>query len=347
MPKDKSKKSNSKSAKKRKKTTERNDFDPIYKRMFGHPEVLVGFMDTAVQEDFVKYFDFDTITYLPNEFISEKLRKKYSDIIYKVKWKGKDSYVIIITEFQSTVDRWICVRILAYMVLLWLDLVLRKMVTAESGLPPVFPIILYRGTTEWTAPVEISKLLSKDAAYLMKYQPSFKFLLIKEKDLTDSLLSTNKNFFSLFERIMRAKNPDEIKAIFDEYDEEFSDGRNYEIFLSIRSIVQSVFNKIQCDTKNQIIIPTKYEELNSMFDNLARWHRDEVEAAQLLGEQIGEQRGKQIGEQIGEQRGSIKTMIEVLSSFGVGKNDTIEKLSTKFTCSKKEAEDYYKLYHNS
>ena len=156
---------------------------------------------------------------------------------------------------------------------------------------------------------------------------------------------------------MRAKNPDDIKAIFDEYDEEFSDGKNYEIFLSVRSIVQSVFNKIQPDTKNQIIIPPKYEELNSMFDNLARWHRDEVEAAQLLGEQIGEQRGKQIGEQIGEQRGEqrgkqigeqrgIKAMIEVLSSFGVGKNDTIEKLSTKFACSKKEAEDYYKLYHN-
>ena len=68
-----------------------------------------------------------------------------------------------------------------------------------------------------------------------------------------------------------------------------------------------------------------------MFDNLARWHRDEVEAAKLLGEQIG----------------SIKTMIEVLSSFGVGKKDTIEKLCTKFTCSKKEAEDYYNLYHNS
>ena len=79
-----------------------------------------------------------------------------------------------------------------------------------------------------------------------------------------------------------------------------------------------------------------------MFDNLARWHRDEVEAAKLLGEQ----RGQEIGERIGKQRG-IKAIIEVLSSFGVGKKDTIEKLCTKFTCSKKEAEDYYKLYYNS
>ena len=75
-----------------------------------------------------------------------------------------------------------------------------------------------------------------------------------------------------------------------------------------------------------------------MFDNLARWHRDEVEAAQLLGEQIGER--------IGKQRG-IKAIIEVLSSFGVGKKDTIEILCTKFACSKKESEDYYNLYHNS
>ena len=79
-----------------------------------------------------------------------------------------------------------------------------------------------------------------------------------------------------------------------------------------------------------------------MFDNLARWHRDEVEAAKLLGEQ----RGQEIGERIGKQRG-IKAIIEVLSSFGVGKKDTIEILCTKFACGKKEADDYYKLYHNS
>ena len=79
-----------------------------------------------------------------------------------------------------------------------------------------------------------------------------------------------------------------------------------------------------------------------MFDNLARWHRDEVEAAKLLGERIGEQRGQEIG----EQRGSIKTMIELLPLFGLDKENTIERVCTKFHCSKKEAEDYYKLYHN-
>ena len=92
-----------------------------------------------------------------------------------------------------------------------------------------------------------------------------------------------------------------------------------------------------------------------MFDNLARWHRDEVEAAKLLGEQIGEQRGQEIGEQrgqeigkrIGEQIGSIKTMIELLPLFGIDKENTIERVCTKFHCSKKEAEDYYNLYHNN
>ena len=91
-----------------------------------------------------------------------------------------------------------------------------------------------------------------------------------------------------------------------------------------------------------------------MFDNLARWHREKVEAAKLLGERIGEQRGERIGKQrgqeIGEQRGKqigIKAIIEVLSSFGVGKKDTIEIVCAKFACSKKEADDYYNLYHNS
>ena len=112
--------------------------------------------------------------------------------------------MIIITEFQSTVDPWMCVRVLAYIVLLWLDLIQKKIISPETGSPPVFPIILYTGEENWNAPVDISKLFSPDAKLIEKYLPSFKCLLVKEKDLSDALLLENKNFFTLFERLKRA-----------------------------------------------------------------------------------------------------------------------------------------------
>jgi hypothetical protein len=62
-------------------------------------------------------------------------------------------------EFQSTVDRYMAVRMLSYVALLYQDLIKAKQVTADGRLPPVLPIVLNNGFVRWYAEPELTALI--------------------------------------------------------------------------------------------------------------------------------------------------------------------------------------------
>ena len=88
--------------------------DAMNKAAFAHPEMLQSFLSFYVDESFIADLDLAHIEPLPTEFITDDLRKRYSDCIWKIHWQGRDAYLLIVQEFQSTKDVWIPVRILAY-----------------------------------------------------------------------------------------------------------------------------------------------------------------------------------------------------------------------------------------
>ena len=59
---------------------------------------------------------------VPSEFITPRLRRRGSDIIWRLRW-GKDRwlYVYLLLEFQSTVDPYMALRVMVYVGLLCAD----------------------------------------------------------------------------------------------------------------------------------------------------------------------------------------------------------------------------------
>lgn len=80
-----------------------------------------------------------------------------SDLIYKLKRDQEDVYIYVLLEFQSTVQRFIGVRILNYITSLYLTMIQSGQV--KEKLPPVFPILLYNGDPKWTAPETLAELV--------------------------------------------------------------------------------------------------------------------------------------------------------------------------------------------
>ncbi len=58
----------------------------------------------------MKELDFTDCETLDKTFIADHYKETESDIIYKVKFKGRDAYLVILLEFQSTVDRFMVLR---------------------------------------------------------------------------------------------------------------------------------------------------------------------------------------------------------------------------------------------
>ncbi|MCK0164341.1 Rpn family recombination-promoting nuclease/putative transposase [Marinobacter sp. S6332] len=55
-----------------------------------------------------------------------------------MRWGESWLYVYLLLEFQSTVDKYMAVRVMSYLGLLYQDLIRQKHLTANGKLPPVF-----------------------------------------------------------------------------------------------------------------------------------------------------------------------------------------------------------------
>lgn len=103
--------------------------------------------------------------------VTDDLRDRENDIIWRVNIKGQRVYVYILLEFQSGVDKFMAVRMMGYLALLYQDLIHRGNLTASAQLPPVFPIVLYNGQVKWCAKRSITDLIEDLPGALRPWAP--------------------------------------------------------------------------------------------------------------------------------------------------------------------------------
>ncbi|WP_143478326.1 Rpn family recombination-promoting nuclease/putative transposase, partial [Pseudobacteriovorax antillogorgiicola] len=79
-------------------------FDPAYTQLFSYPKMVRDLLVNFVKQPWVNDIDWDSLHTLSPKFVTKKLRKRESDIIWTAKWHDRDLYIILFLEFQSSVD---------------------------------------------------------------------------------------------------------------------------------------------------------------------------------------------------------------------------------------------------
>ncbi len=157
-------------------------YDKCYKSLFSNPEMVKDLLIGFLNADWVCELNFDTLERVNTMYISDKLHERESDIVWKIKWRGNDLYILILIEFQSTIDSFMAVRMLAYIALLYQDIIKQDVVVRnEKKLPPVLPLVLYNGEQPWNAPASFEELMADNLPKLLKkYQPCFRYWILDE-----------------------------------------------------------------------------------------------------------------------------------------------------------------------
>jgi predicted transposase/invertase (TIGR01784 family) len=131
--------------------------DRGYTLLFSNKEIFRQLVTSFVQEEWVKDLDFSNCELVPGVFISPNYEKTFSDLMYKVKLRDRDFYIVILLEFKSAPALFVVVQVLGYIMDFY-----RHLIASEKDLrklPPVFPIMLYNGEKPWTTPLDISELI--------------------------------------------------------------------------------------------------------------------------------------------------------------------------------------------
>lgn len=184
--------------------------DPSYKLLFSHPEMVRDLLLGFVDEPWVAELDLDTLEQVSGSYISEDLRDREDDIIWRVRFSGRWLYLYLLLEFQSTVDPFMAVRLLTYLGLLYQDLI-KQGALAESGkLPPVLPIVLYNGKRRWTAATEMLELIEPVPGRLRDYAPRLSYLLLDEGAIDEEAPWALKNLAAALFRLEKSRDPERL-----------------------------------------------------------------------------------------------------------------------------------------
>lgn len=123
-----------------------HEHDRSYRLLFAQPRMVEDLVREFVPEAWVERLDFSTLERVNASFVSTKLKRRESDMVWKLRRRdGAPVYVYLLLEFQSSVDRFMAVRLMAYVALLYQDLMDRGELTPDGLLPLVLPLVVYNG----------------------------------------------------------------------------------------------------------------------------------------------------------------------------------------------------------
>ena len=224
-------------------------------------------------------------------------------LVWKIRFRGdRWLYLVLLLEFQTTVERTMAVRMLAYTALLYQRLIAGDELSEDGALPPVLPVVVYNGRRPWTAASDVSELVASADPVLKDYQPSQRFFLLDEgraardglprDNLVSALiaLETNRDRARLpgllegLIGLLRERGDDELKRAFDAW-------------------------------ARQVLLPRRFrgtppeslprlEEVRTMLEETVReWTADWVAEGREQGLEQGREQGLEQGREQGLEQG--------------------------------------------
>jgi predicted transposase YdaD len=175
--------------------------DNFNRKWFGDPEAAAPVLQVSAPASLRPLIVPENLTLEPVSFIDKKLRPTQSDLLWSCRSPDSDgdqvlAYFYILWEHQSSIDRWMVLRIFCYMAQIWERWLATIQDTkdpdekrTEKKLPLIFPLVIYQGEADWTAPLSLSELTRGVIPDDIKpYFPDFKFHLESIKAMPDGEL---------------------------------------------------------------------------------------------------------------------------------------------------------------
>ena len=305
------------------------DHDNGYKMLFSHPEMVADLLRGFVREDWVRDLDFATLEKVPASFVGKKMRKRESDVLWRLRWRGEDRwlYVYLLLEFQSTVDPFMAVRMMTYLGLLYEDLIRRGHLTPEGLLPPVLPLVLYNGLARWDGAQEVSDLIEVVPGGLERYRPQLRYCLLDEGRIAASDLEPLQNLAAALFRLERSRGPEDVQRVLEALLQWLDVPALSELRRSFGVWMREVLLPARVPGA---VIPqmADLEEVKSMLaERVVEWTREWEQEGFEKGIQQGIAKGLQQGIAKGLQQGIAK---EAEKTIGVLRGMLLTQLEERF-----------------
>ena len=275
--------------------------------LLGSPTMFAALVSRAVPTIATR-LDFERAVRLNRSFVPDDLRKRETDVAYRVPYRdsGTGLLIDILTDHQSEPDPVMSWRVLHQMDLLWEQTLRehedRNIPRSEWKLNLVIPIVFYTGTRSWRGPAGIGEMIQAPGE-LDEFVPGHRTAFLSLHQIPEEVLRQQGDTLGkLLWAFRKVDAPvDEFSLAVDEAvahleslpEEEQGDWVRAMHFLLLL-------------IRHNRTLPERKILMERVFDGATR-HRERVEefvktdAEELI--ELGEREGRQKGRQEGLQKG--------------------------------------------
>jgi hypothetical protein len=105
------------------------------------------------------------------------------------------------------------VRVMAYVALLYQDVIRTQQFDADEGLPAVLPVVVHNGSTRWRAAEDLGSLLQSAPVGLGKPPPNIHYILVDEGSYDAAALARHDNFVASLFRLEQSRELDRVELL--------------------------------------------------------------------------------------------------------------------------------------
>ena len=258
--------------------------DASYKSLFASARTVADTLRCALQE-LATRLDFSTLERLPASFVTEHLGQRHADMLWRIRIaEGEWLYVLVLLEFQSTVDPRMALRMMDYTVRVLQGLA-KSALGPRGEFPFVLPIVVYNGDRRWNAATDIRHLFPSAPERLVGYVPRHRYLLIELQTLDASVLSPG-NVLSMIASFEQARSRERLEELVISLTNWLTRAGEPSLLDSFDAWIALVL-KGKIDEAEGTVEPIgKQEEQTEMtlIDRVRKWREEDVERGRIEGE---------------------------------------------------------------
>ena len=130
--------------------------DALFKRAFEQPAQLAALCREQLAPELAQAIAWDSAQQLPGSFIDPKLADFHADLLFEVELAGQPGYLYVLVEHQSSNDALMALRVLNYMVQIWM----RHADERGPPLPPLICVVVSNTPQGWRAAQTLHDLVA-------------------------------------------------------------------------------------------------------------------------------------------------------------------------------------------
>ena len=193
------------------------DHDALYHRLFSHAGMVAQLLREFVAEPWLEELDLAAMERVNAKFHGPAGERRDGDVIWRIPSRdGSDVYLYLLLEFQSTPERWMALRVMVYVGLLWQQLVREKRLAPDGRLPPVLPLVLYNGDPRWAMPLTLRELIALPGeSPFWRWQPEMAYHMLDEGAYAADDLARRDSPAALLFQLEHCRDADELIGLVD------------------------------------------------------------------------------------------------------------------------------------